>query len=211
MLAQTETKSKASLGGRNGRTDKSEGSDPKLAKLKKDLSLALREISNLKNQLHQANENITRELAERGSKSRKDDSPDEEVGGKRPRQQAKRAKASRPATSSPSSPRKGFRMLPTGDNSDSEEEEDYPEPNARATYAHAKFARVLPPIQKKTSQLEVEPRPTRNFHCTQPPLERRPSSYSPHLKYVCRPPPIPSGRRGLIYDIRCGWRIPWSG
>ena len=29
MLAQTETKSKASLGGRNGRTDKSEGPDPK--------------------------------------------------------------------------------------------------------------------------------------------------------------------------------------
>ena len=28
---------------------------------------------------------------------------------------------------------------------------------------------------------------------------------------VCRPPPIPSGRRGLIYGIRCGWRIPWSG
>ncbi len=51
MLAQTESKSKASLGGRNGRTVKSEGSDPKHAKLKKDLSLALREISNLKNQL----------------------------------------------------------------------------------------------------------------------------------------------------------------
>ena len=51
MLAQTETKSKASLGGRNGRTDKSEGPDPKYDKLKKDLSFALREISNLKNQL----------------------------------------------------------------------------------------------------------------------------------------------------------------
>ncbi len=35
-----------------------------------------------------------------------------------------------------------FRMLPTGKNSDSEEEEDYPDSNARATYAHAKFARV---------------------------------------------------------------------
>ncbi len=52
-------------------------------------------------------------------------------------------------------------MLPTGNNSDSEEEEDYPDSNARATYAHAKFARVLPPSQKKTSQLEVEPRPIR--------------------------------------------------
>ena len=33
MLAQTETMSKASLGGRNGRTDKSEGSDPKYERL----------------------------------------------------------------------------------------------------------------------------------------------------------------------------------
>jgi hypothetical protein len=33
MLAQTESKSKASLGGRNGRTDKSEGPDPKYDKL----------------------------------------------------------------------------------------------------------------------------------------------------------------------------------
>jgi hypothetical protein len=130
-------------------------------KLEKDLTLALLEIPNLKNQLNQAKENIAKERAEHGSKSRKDDSPDAEVGGKRPRQQAKRAKASRPTTSSPSPPRKGFRMLPTGDNSDSEEEEDYPEPNARATYAKAKFARVQPPTQKKTSQLGVEPRPIR--------------------------------------------------
>ena len=83
MLAQTETKSKASLGGRNGRTDKSEGSDPKHDKLKKDLSFALREISNLKNQLHQAKENIARERAERGSKGKKDDSPDADVGRRR--------------------------------------------------------------------------------------------------------------------------------
>jgi hypothetical protein len=41
-------------------------------------------------------------------------------------------------------------MLPTGENSDSEEEEDYPESNARATFAKAKFARIQPPIQKKT-------------------------------------------------------------
>ena len=52
-------------------------------------------------------------------------------------------------------------LLTTGDNSDSEEEEDYPESNARATYAHAKFASILTPSQKKTSQLEVEPRPIR--------------------------------------------------
>jgi hypothetical protein len=127
MLAQTESKSKASLGGQNGRTDKSEGSDSKYDRLKKDLTHALREISNLKNQLNQAEnqlnqakENIAKERAERGSKSKKDDSPDVEVGSKRPRQQAKRAKASRPTTSSPSPPRRGFRMLPTGKNSDSE-------------------------------------------------------------------------------------------
>jgi len=124
MLAQTETKSKGPFGNRNGRTDKSYGLDLQFNKLKKDLSLALREISNLKNQLHQAKENIAKERAERSSKSRKDDSPDEEVGGKRVRQHAKRAKASRPRTSSPSPPRKGFRMLPTGNDSDSEEEDD---------------------------------------------------------------------------------------
>ncbi len=67
MLAQTETKSKAPFGNRNGRTDKSDGLDPQLAKLKKDLSLALREVSNLKNQLNQAKENIAKERAERSS------------------------------------------------------------------------------------------------------------------------------------------------
>jgi hypothetical protein len=58
MQAQTETKSKASFGNRNdhGRTDKSDGLDPQFAKLKKKLFLALREISNLKNQLHQEGE-----------------------------------------------------------------------------------------------------------------------------------------------------------
>jgi hypothetical protein len=52
-------------------------------------------------------------------------------------------------------------MLPTGDNSDSEEEDYYPEPNARATYTKAKFARIQPTIQKRTSQKDVEPRPIR--------------------------------------------------
>ncbi len=156
MLAQTETKSKGQFGNRNGRTDKSDSLDPQFAKLKKDLFLALQEISNLKNQPNQAKENIAKERAERSSKSRKDDSPDAVVGGKRPRQQAKRAKASRPATSSPSPPRKGFIMLPTGNNSDSEEEDDNPEPNARATFAKAKFAHILhPTIQKKTSRITI--------------------------------------------------------
>ncbi len=150
LCSQTETKSKASLGCRNdhGRTDKPDGLDPQFTKLKKDLSLALREISNLKNQLHQAKENIAKERAGRCSKSKKYDSPEYEVGSKRSRQHAKRAKASRQETSPPSSPRKDFKILTSGNNSDSEE--DYPESNARATYEHAKFARILPPSQKKT-------------------------------------------------------------
>jgi hypothetical protein len=64
MLAQAETKSKVSFGQRNGRPDKSDGSDPQFAKLKKELTLAQRDISNLKNQLHQAKENIAKERAE---------------------------------------------------------------------------------------------------------------------------------------------------
>ncbi len=116
-----------------------------------------RERSNLKNQVHQAKENIAKERAERGSKSKKDDAPDEEIGSKRFHQQAKRAKASRPGTSSPIPPRKGLKMLPTGDNSDSEEVDDCPEPNARATYAKAKFACIQAPIQKETSRMDVGP------------------------------------------------------
>jgi hypothetical protein len=41
-------------------------------------------------------------------------------------------------------------MLPTGDYTDSKEEDDYPEQNVRAAYAKAKFARIQPIIQKKT-------------------------------------------------------------
>jgi hypothetical protein len=72
MLAQAETKSKVPFGQRNGRPDKSDGLDPQFAKLEKELTRAQREILNLKNQLHQAQENITKERAERGSKSKKD-------------------------------------------------------------------------------------------------------------------------------------------
>ena len=68
VLAQTETKSKAPFGNRNGRPDKSDGLDLQFAKLKKELTLGHREISNLKNQQHQAKENIAKERAERGSK-----------------------------------------------------------------------------------------------------------------------------------------------
>ncbi len=49
MLAQAETKSKAPLGNCNGRPDKSDGLDLQFAKLKKEVTLAQREISNLKN------------------------------------------------------------------------------------------------------------------------------------------------------------------
>jgi hypothetical protein len=47
-------------------------------------------------------------------------------------------------------------MLPTGDCSDSEEEEDYPEQNVRATYAKAKFERIQPIIQRQTVQVEID-------------------------------------------------------
>jgi hypothetical protein len=52
-------------------------------------------------------------------------------------------------------------MLLTGNYSDSEKEEDYPEQNVRATYAKAKFARIQPIIQKRTVPMEIEPRPIR--------------------------------------------------
>jgi hypothetical protein len=48
-------------------------------------------------------------------------------------------------------------MLLTGDYSDSEEVEDCPEQNVRAIYNKAKFARIQRTIQKKTSQMDVEP------------------------------------------------------
>jgi hypothetical protein len=53
MLAQAETKSKVPFGQHNGRQGKSDGLDPQFAELKKELTLAQREISNLnlKNQL----------------------------------------------------------------------------------------------------------------------------------------------------------------
>ncbi len=70
ILAQA--KSKEPFGQRNGRPDKSNGLDQQFTKLKKELTLAHREILNLKNQLHQAKENIANERAEHSSKSKKD-------------------------------------------------------------------------------------------------------------------------------------------
>ncbi len=49
-------------------------------------------------------------------------------------------------------------MLPTGDFSYSDEEENDPEQNVRATYAKAKFARIQPIIQQQTVQMEIEPK-----------------------------------------------------
>ncbi len=121
----------------NGRPDKSGGSDPQVAKIKKGLTLAQREIAKLKNQLHQAKENMAKERAEHSSKSKKEDSQEDEVGSKRVHRQAKRAKASRPGPSPQSPPRKGFKTLPAGDYS-----EDCLEQNVRATHAKAKSARI---------------------------------------------------------------------
>jgi hypothetical protein len=81
---------------------------------------------------------MARERAGRGSKSKKEESQEDEVGSKRVCQQAKRAKTLRPGPSPSSPQRKGFKMLLTGDYSDSEEEADYPEQNVLATYAKAK-------------------------------------------------------------------------
>ncbi len=158
MLAQswpqTETKNKMPFGNRNGRLDK---------KLKKELTLAQREISNLKNQLQQAKENIAKECAERSSKSKKDDSPDEEVGSKRVCQLAKWAKASRPGTSPPSPPRKGFkrfRLITTVTRRRNKiirnrmQEQHTPRQSLLAFNQSSMF-------QKKTSRMEIEPGPTR--------------------------------------------------
>ncbi len=115
MLASAEPKSKVPCANRNGRPNNSEGTDSQAAKLKKDLTLAQREVAKLKNQLHQAKENTTKERAKCGSKGKEDDSPEDEAGSKRDHQQAKPAKTSKPGLSSPVPPRKGFRMLPTGE------------------------------------------------------------------------------------------------
>jgi hypothetical protein len=115
MLAQAEPKGKVPFANRNGKPDISDDSDTQAANLKKELTLSQLQIANLKNRLYQAKENIAKERAEFCSKSKKDDSQEGEVGSKRVCQQAERAKASKQETSPPSPPRKGFKMLPTGD------------------------------------------------------------------------------------------------
>ncbi len=49
MLVQVEPKSKVSFANRNGRPNNSDRADSQVAKLKKDLTLAQREIAKLKN------------------------------------------------------------------------------------------------------------------------------------------------------------------
>jgi hypothetical protein len=78
MLAQAETKTKVPFANRNGKPDKSDASDTQIAKIKKELTLAQREIANLKNQLHQAKENRAKERAERSFKGKKDSQEDED-------------------------------------------------------------------------------------------------------------------------------------
>jgi hypothetical protein len=115
LLAQEVPNSKVPFANSNGQSNNSNSTDSQFAKLKKDLTLAQWEIAKLKNQLHQARQNITKERAEHSSKSKKDDSPEDEVGSKRGRQQANRAKASMLELSSPIPPGNGFRILPTGE------------------------------------------------------------------------------------------------
>jgi hypothetical protein len=79
MLAAAEARGKVPFANRNGKPDISDGSDLQVAKLKKELTLAKRQIANLKNQLHQAKENVAKERAELSSKSKKDDSYEDNV------------------------------------------------------------------------------------------------------------------------------------
>ncbi len=81
-LAHEELKNKVTFAHNNGRPNYYDSTVSQVAKLKKVLTLAQRDIAKLKNQLHQAKENIAKERAKRCSKSRKDDSPEDEVGSK---------------------------------------------------------------------------------------------------------------------------------
>jgi hypothetical protein len=113
MLAQVETKAQVPLADRNGKPEKSNGSDAHVAKSKKELIFAQKDIAKLKIQLHQSKENLAKERAERGSKGKKEGSQDDEIGSKRLWQQAKQAKASKQEPSPPTPSRKGFKVIPT--------------------------------------------------------------------------------------------------
>ncbi len=119
-----------------------------VAKIKKKLTFAQKKIAKLRNQLHQAKEIL----------SGNEPSVVPRPRNKTLRTRQKQAKAAKPEPSHPTPPRKGFKMLPTGETSDSDEEEDYPEQNLRATYSYAKvkFARIRHQImQEQTVQMEM--------------------------------------------------------
>ncbi len=66
MLAQAETKTKVPFANRDGNPEIFDGLDKQVAKVKKKLILAQREIAKLKNQLHQTKENMAKERADSG-------------------------------------------------------------------------------------------------------------------------------------------------
>ncbi len=99
------TKTQVPLANRNGKPGKPDCSDTQVAKIKKEMTFAQKEIAH-KNQLHQAKENWVRERSERGSKGKKEDSQDDEVGSRLLHRQAKQGRTLKPASSPPSPPRK---------------------------------------------------------------------------------------------------------
>ncbi len=73
----SEDQNQVPFANRNGELDKSNGSDTKVTRIKKEVTLSQREIAKRKNQLHQAKENMAKERAEQSFKSKKEDSQDE--------------------------------------------------------------------------------------------------------------------------------------
>jgi hypothetical protein len=67
-----------------------DGWDAQAAEMKKELTFAQKEFVMIRNHRHQAEDNIFRELAYRGSKRKKQNSQDDEVGSKRRRHWAVR-------------------------------------------------------------------------------------------------------------------------
>jgi hypothetical protein len=82
-IDQAETKTKVPFTKINGKQDTSDCSDMQVARLKKELTLLRREIALVKNEQHQAKENMAKERADSSSKSKKEGSPDDEVGSKK--------------------------------------------------------------------------------------------------------------------------------
>jgi hypothetical protein len=79
----------------------------------------------------------------------------------KPGHQDRNLQASRPGSSPLTPPRKGFKMLPTGDMSDTDNEEDSQRRDVRAAYAKAIFSHIQPITHEQTGQhqMEIEPKP----------------------------------------------------